>query len=151
MIEIEQATFGAGCFWGAEAAFRALPGVFDTRVGFAGEAGAEGVQIEVVRVDFSPAQLSFSALIERFWDLHDPTSVDRQGQYSGAKYRSAIFVTSGQQEAAARAAVSRAEATGRFVRPIASVILPLGHFELASDDDQRYLERHGSSSCSLNA
>ncbi|HXZ08200.1 MAG TPA: peptide-methionine (S)-S-oxide reductase MsrA [Paraburkholderia sp.] len=151
MIEIEQATFGAGCFWGAEAAFRALPGVVDTRVGFAAQAGGEGVQIEVVQVDFSPSQLSFSALIERFWELHDPTSVDRQGQYSGAKYRSAIFITSDQQEGAARAAISQADASHRFTRPIATVVLPLGQFELASEDDQRYLEKHGSSACSLGA
>ncbi|AZD60346.1 Peptide methionine sulfoxide reductase MsrA [Pseudomonas chlororaphis subsp. aurantiaca] len=83
MSGIKQATFGAGCFWGAEAAFRALPGVVDTRVGYAVEAGDESLRIEVVQVDFDPQVLAYSRLIEHFWGLHDPTSVDRQGEHGG--------------------------------------------------------------------
>ncbi|MGA7812033.1 peptide-methionine (S)-S-oxide reductase MsrA [Caballeronia sp.] len=97
MIEVEQATFGAGCFWGAEAAFRKLPGVVDTRVGFAVGTGPGASRIEVVQVDFSPETLTLGTLIEHFWELHDPTSVDRQGDDVGTKYRSAIFVTSTRQ------------------------------------------------------
>jgi peptide-methionine (S)-S-oxide reductase len=151
MSAIEQATFGAGCFWGAEAAYRSLSGVIDTRVGFASQAGDNAVRIEVVQIDFAPAQVPFSALIEHFWGLHDPTSVDRQGEYSGVKYRSAIFVASAEQEAVARDVLLRVQTSGRFARPIATVIQPLGHFELASDDDQRYIERHGLSTCALGS
>ena len=90
-VFVEQATFGAGCFWGAEASFRALPGVLDSRVGFASPAGDEAVSIEVVQVDFDTREIPYSRLIEHFWTLHDPTSVDRQGADVGVKYRSALF------------------------------------------------------------
>jgi peptide-methionine (S)-S-oxide reductase len=149
MIEVEQATFGAGCFWGAEAVFRKLPGVIDTRVGFATGTGPDAARIEVVQVDFSPETLTFDGLIEHFWGLHDPTSLDRQGDDVGTKYRSAIFVTSTGQADTARDAISKLDGSGRLARPVATVILSLGHFELAKEDDQRYLERHGLASCSL--
>ncbi|MFM0339400.1 peptide-methionine (S)-S-oxide reductase MsrA [Paraburkholderia fungorum] len=149
MSETEQAFFGAGCFWGAEAAFRKLPGVTDTRVGYANENAPNATRIEVVKVDFSPAKLTFELLIEHFWDLHDPTSVDRQGEDVGTKYRSAIFTTSSQQTDVAREAISKLDSSGRFSRPIVTVVLPLGQFDMASDEDQRYLERNGLFSCGL--
>ena len=93
----EQATFGAGCFWGAEASFKALPGVLDSRVGFARSAGEEAALIEVVQVDFDARVIPYSRLIEHFWTLHDPTSVDRQGADVGVKYRSALFFSNAQQ------------------------------------------------------
>lgn len=92
MSGIEQATFGAGCFWGAEAAFRALPGVVETRVGYAVEAGDESLRIEVVQVDFDPRVLAYSSLIEHFWGLHDPTSVDRQGEHGGGNIVRRFFI-----------------------------------------------------------
>lgn len=149
MSQIEQATFGAGCFWGAEAAFRALEGVADTRVGFASAAGAVEPKIEVVQVDFDPAKLSYSQLIEHFWGLHDPTSVDRQGADAGVKYRSAIFFHSGQQRELAVAAKETLEASGRLSRPVVTHVLALGALELADEDQQRYLEKHGKTSCSI--
>ncbi len=93
----EQATFGAGCFWGAEASFRVLPGVLDTRVGFARSDLGDATLIEVVQVDFDPRLISYSRLVEHFWTLHDPTSVDGQGADVGAKYRSALFFNSAEQ------------------------------------------------------
>jgi peptide-methionine (S)-S-oxide reductase len=94
---VEQATFGAGCFWGAEASFRELPGVFDSRVGFARSTKGEATLIEVVQVDFDARVITYSSLIEHFWTLHDPTSIDRQGADVGEKYRSALFFSSAQQ------------------------------------------------------
>lgn len=149
MSTTEQAFFGAGCFWGAEAAFRKLPGVVDTRVGYARDHSPNITGIEVVQVEFSPEKLTFELLIEHFWGLHDPTSVDRQGEDVGTKYRSAIFTTSSQQMNAARAAISTLDSSRRFSRPIVTVVLPLGQFDLASDSDQRYLERNGLASCGL--
>ncbi|AZC18014.1 Peptide methionine sulfoxide reductase MsrA [Pseudomonas sp. CMR5c] len=146
---IEQATFGAGCFWGAEATFRALPGVLDTRVGYAVEAGDEAVQIEVVQVDFDPRLLAYSRLIEHFWGLHDPTSVDRQGEHGGVKYRSAIFHTNAVQAEQARAAKTALQDSGRLDKPVATVIVPLGRFDLADEAHQRYLEKNGLSSCHI--
>ncbi len=147
--EVQQATFGAGCFWGAEAAFRQLPGVLDSRVGFARPASGEALSIEVVQVDFDPRQIAYSRLIEAFWTLHDPTSVDRQGADVGVKYRSALFVNGPEQAASAEAAREQLEASGRLAKPVATVVLPLGEFELAAEEHQRYLEKHGASACSL--
>ncbi len=146
---VEQATFGAGCFWGAEASFRALPGVQDTRVGFARPASGEPVSIEVVQVDFDARVIAYSRLIEHFWTLHDPTSVDRQGADVGVKYRSALFFGSAEQEQLARVARRALEASGQLAKPVATVIVPLGEFELAGEEQQRYLEKHGGSACSI--
>jgi len=149
MSGIKQATFGAGCFWGAEAAFRVLPGVVETRVGYAVEAGDESLRIEVVQVDFDPRVLAYSSLIEHFWGLHDPTSVDRQGEHGGVKYRSAIFYHDGGQAGEARVAKVALQESGRLSKPVATVVVPLGRFELADEGHQRYLEKNGLSSCHI--
>jgi len=146
---IEQATFGAGCFWGAEHAFRGIEGVVDTRVGFATAAGEEQPQIEVVQIDYDPAKLTYPQLIEHFWGLHNPTSVDRQGSDVGTKYRSAIFAHSADQQASADAAKQALSHSGRYNKPVVTHVLTLGTVEWASEDQQRYLEKHGKTSCSL--
>jgi peptide-methionine (S)-S-oxide reductase len=148
-VIVEQATFGAGCFWGAEAAFRSLPGVLDTRVGFARSAKGEVVLIEVVQVDFDARVISYSHLIEQFWTLHDPTSFDRQGADVGVKYRSALFFSSAQQAQLALVAKQRLDASGQLGKPVATVIIPLGEFQRADEEQQRYLEKHGASACSI--
>ena len=148
-VNVEQATFGAGCFWGAEAGFRVLPGVLDSRVGFARSSKDESALIEVVQVDFDARVISYSRLIEHFWTLHDPTSVDRQGADIGVKYRSALFFSSAQQAQSARLAIQRLDASGRLGKPVATVILALGEFQPADEDQQRYLEKHGASACSI--
>lgn len=149
MSQFEQATLGAGCFWGAEATLRALEGVIDTRVGFASAAGEDNPKIEVVQVDFDPVRLSYPALIEQFWALHDPTSVDRQGADTGVKYRSAIFYHSAQQQASASHAKQLLEESGRYSRPVVTHLLALGTLELADEEQQRYLEKHGKTSCAI--
>lgn len=149
MSQLEQATLGAGCFWGAEATIRALEGVIDTRVGYASAPDEAQLKIEVVQVDFDPAKLSYSNLIEQFWGLHDPTSVDRQGADTGVKYRSAIFIHSAQQHTLASHAKQQLEASGRYSRPVVTHVLALGAFEMADEEQQRYLEKHGKTSCSL--
>lgn len=149
MSEQNQVTLGAGCFWGAEAALRQLPGVLDTRVGFASGTQDDAPKVEVVQVDFDAAIVPLSAVIEHFWTLHDPTSVDRQGADRGAKYRSAIFVNSDQQLEEANAAKRALSESGRFTAPVVTEVTPLKHFELARDEDQRYVEKHGAGACSL--
>jgi len=146
---VEQATFGAGCFWGAEASFRILPGVLDTRVGFARSAKGKSEVIEVVQVDFDAKVITYSRLIEHFWTLHDPTSVDRQGADVGVKYRSALYFCSAQQAQLALVAKQRLDVSGQLSKPVATVILPLGEFQLADEDQQRYLEKHGASGCAI--
>ncbi len=157
MAAIERATFGAGCFWGVEAEFRQIPGVLATRVGYLGGtmvnptykdvcSGRTG-HAEVVQVEFDPEQVSYGQLLDAFWNLHDPTTLNRQGPDVGEQYRSAIFFDTPEQEAAATA--SRERAQPRFRRPIVTEITPVSQFYEAEEYHQRYLEKRGLSSCAV--
>ena len=149
------ATFGAGCFWGVEAALRKLPGVIDTTVGYSGGTTErptyEAVctdrtgHAEVVRVEFDPERVSYDRLLDLFFSLHDPTQVNRQGPDVGRQYRSVIFTHSAEQMAAAHAAKHRIEATRRSSKPVATIIEPAGPFWPAEEYHQRYLEKRGGS------
>lgn len=147
------ATFGAGCFWGVEVAFRRVPGVTATTVGYAGGhvenpsyeqvcTGRTG-HAEVVRVEYDPERVTYDELLEVFWSAHDPTQLNRQGPDVGTQYRSVIFVHDDEQERTARGSKERLEAGGRFRRPIATRIEPAGAFWPAEDYHQRYLEKRG--------
>ena len=153
----EKATFGAGCFWGVEAAFRRLAGVASTRVGYAGGdkphatyhdvcSGTTG-HAEVVEVTFDPAVISYHDLLNVFWENHDPTTKNRQGPDVGTQYRSVIFVHSPEQEIEARA--SRDAAQRNFKRPIVTEIVPAREFWAAEDYHQQYLEKRGLAHCHL--
>lgn len=149
---MEKALFAAGCFWGVEAGFRELPGVIEVTSGYAGGekpeptyeqvcGGATG-HAETVEVTFDPEQVSYERLLDRFWELHDPTQVNRQGPDVGTQYRSAIFYASKEQRQAAVA--SRERAQERFERPIATQITPASEFWRAEDYHQRYYEKQGA-------
>jgi len=154
---MEKATFGAGCFWGVEAAFRQLKGVKATAVGYAGGTTKNPTyeevctdrtgHAEVVQVDFDPAEVSYAELLETFWGNHDPTQLDRQGPDVGTQYRSVIFYHSPEQAAAARVSKERLEASGRDQRPIVTEIAPAGEFWRAEEYHQQYLEKRGLSHC----
>ena len=151
----EIATFGAGCFWQVEAEFRNTPGVTGTRVGYAGGSTERPTyeevcrdrsgHAEVVEVQFDPERVSYEELLEKFWDLHDPTQLNRQGPDVGSQYRSAIFFHGPEQEAAALASKATQEASGRFRRPIVTQIVPAARFWRAEEYHQRYNEKHGRS------
>jgi peptide-methionine (S)-S-oxide reductase len=155
----EIATFGAGCFWGVESAFRRTPGVIDTAVGYSGghldKPSYEDVctdqtgHAEVVQVTFDPEKLSYSQLLDVFWKIHDPTQVNRQGPDFGKQYRTAIFFHSPEQEEIARKSEQALEASGRFHRPIATEISPATTFWRAEEYHQRYLEKRGAESCHI--
>ena len=148
---MERATFGAGCFWGVEAAFREVPGVIEVTSGYSGGerpeptygdvcSGATG-HAEVVDVEFDPEQVSYDELLGKFWEVHDPTTLNRQGPDVGSQYRSAIFFHSLEQEQAAIR--SREEAQQRTERQIVTEITPASDFWRAEDYHQRYFEKQG--------
>ncbi len=152
-----QATFAAGCFWGVEETFRAIPGVLDTEVGYTGGttkaptyrdvcSGSTG-HAEAVRVTFDPARVPYAKLLDVFWENHDPTTPNRQGPDVGDQYRSAIFFHDKAQEREALASRERAQA-GRK-RPIVTQIVPAAPFARAEEYHQRYLEKRGMASCHI--
>ncbi|MFA5613570.1 MAG: peptide-methionine (S)-S-oxide reductase MsrA [Methanoculleus sp.] len=147
----EKATFGAGCFWGVEEAFRRLPGVLDTAVGFMGGTLADPTyadvctgrtgHAEVVEVTYDPVHASYQDILDLFWSIHDPTTPNRQGPDIGTQYRSVIFYHTPEQEAAARASKRDMERSGRFRRPIVTAIEPAGTFWRAEEYHQHYLAK----------
>ena len=159
MAQLEKATFGAGCFWGVEAAFRQIPGVQSTAVGYEGGTLLNPTyrdvctdttgHAEVVEVTFDPAQVSYETLLNVFWDNHNPTTLNYQGPDHGTQYRSAIFTHSPEQAAVAEASKSTQDKSGRFKRPIVTEIVPAQTFYVAEDYHQQYLEKRGLSSCHL--
>lgn len=154
---MEKATFGAGCFWGVEAAFRQVKGVASTAVGYMGgtlkDPTYEDVctdrtgHAEVVQVEFDPAQVPYQDLLQVFWDNHDPTTLNRQGPDAGTQYRSAIFYHSPEQKSAAEA--SKSAQAGRYRRPIVTQIVPAAEFWRAEEYHQQYLEKRGLAHCRL--
>ncbi|MBA3716533.1 MAG: peptide-methionine (S)-S-oxide reductase MsrA [Pyrinomonadaceae bacterium] len=155
--EREKATFGAGCFWGVEAAFRELKGVTDTAVGYSGGnmenptyrdvcTGRTG-HAEVVEVEYDPAQVRYEELLRVFWENHDPTQLNRQGPDTGTQYRSAIFYHTEEQRKAAEESKRALEESGRFRRPVVTVIEPASEFYLAEEYHQQYLAKRGLASC----
>ena len=150
---MEKATFGAGCFWGVEAAFRMVEGVTTTAVGYAGGAMANPTykdvcsgttgHAEVVSVDFDPARVSYEELLDLFWQIHDPTTLNRQGPDIGTQYRSAIHTHGPAQQAAALASLE--QAANQFSGPIVTEITPAPDFWMAEDDHQQYFEKRGYS------
>jgi len=151
----KKATFGAGCFWGVEAAFRRIDGVTRTRVGYAGGTVDDPTykqvcsdrtgHAEVVEVAYDPEKVPYERLLAVFWAEHDPTQVNRQGPDFGSQYRSVIFVHDDEQRAAAEA--SRARIQERLSRPVATAIEEAPPFWEAEDYHQRYLEKRGLASC----
>ncbi len=156
---MEKAIFGAGCFWGVEAAFRQVEGVVSTAVGYSGGAsenptyeevcsGRTG-HAEVVQVEFDPGKVSFEGLLNLFWSVHDPTTLNRQGPDAGTQYRSAVFFLTPEQEAAAlasKAEVERVQKEKRFrwfQKEIVTEITPASAFYMAEDYHQQYFEKRG--------
>lgn len=156
---MEKATFAAGCFWGVEAAFAKVAGVSETAVGYSGGSfphptyrevcsGRTG-HAEVVEVTFDPTKVSYDQLLDIFWGVHDPTTLNRQGPDVGEQYRSAVFYHSAEQEKAARASKERLEKSGRLPRPVVTEITPASVFYRAEEYHQKYLEKRGQAICHI--
>lgn len=154
------ATFGAGCFWGVEEAFRNLEGVTDTAVGYEGGAVENPTykqvctdltgHAEVVQVEYDPARVSYEQLLDLFWANHDPTQLNRQGPDIGTQYRSVIFYHSPEQQAAAEASKQQQEASGHYRRPIVTQIVPAETFYRAEEYHQQYLAKRGLKGCGIH-
>lgn len=153
------ALFGAGCFWGVEAAFRKMEGVTATAVGYAGGSTENPTyrevcsdhtgHAEVVQVQFDPEKVSYDELLAAFWDLHDPTQVNRQGPDFGSQYRSVIFYHDEGQRKAAEESKQALEDSGKHDKPIATKIEPAPKFYMAEQYHQRYLEKKGLATCHI--
>ncbi len=157
----EVATFAAGCFWGVEQAFREVKGVIDAEVGYTNghtdhptyeQVCRKGTgHAEAVRVVFDPNIVSYDELVSNFWEIHDPTQMNRQGPDVGDQYRTAIFTHSDEQEKIALASKEAEDASGNHARPIATIIEPAGNWWRAEEYHQRYFEKNGGGACHVPA
>ncbi|MBS1998645.1 MAG: peptide-methionine (S)-S-oxide reductase MsrA [Cyanobacteria bacterium SZAS LIN-2] len=155
---MEKGTFAAGCFWGVEENFRNLAGVTDTKVGYSGGtkdnatyrdvcSGTTG-HAEVVEVTFDPSVLTYKDLVKFFFEIHDPTTLNRQGPDHGDQYRSAIFFHSPEQEAIAREVIAELQKETRFqTRPIVTQVVEAKPFWDAEEYHQKYLAKQGLKVC----
>jgi peptide-methionine (S)-S-oxide reductase len=144
----ETAILAGGCFWGMQDLIRKLPGVISTRVGYTGGETPNatyrnhGSHAEAIEITFDPEQLSYRDLLELFFQIHDPTTKNRQGNDIGASYRSAIFYTSDEQRSIAEATIADVNASGLWPGNVVTEVTPAGHFWEAELEHQDYLERY---------
>lgn len=154
---MQKAIFAAGCFWGIEAAFRRIQGVVKTEVGYSGGklenptyeevcTGQTG-HAEVVAIEYDESQVTYEELLEVFWNIHDPTTLNRQGPDIGTQYRSAIFYLDANQQSLAQTLKENQQQTGKFANEIVTEITPALQFHMAEDYHQQYLEKRGLTQC----
>ena len=146
--EIEQATFGAGCFWCVEAVFERLAGVIDVQAGYTGGSTKNPIyeeictgktgHAEVIQLDYNPRLISYEKLMDVFWRSHDPTTLHRQGEDIGTQYRSVLFYHSDKQREIAEKSMKRADQSEMYANPIITEIIPMGTFYPAEDHHQNY-------------
>jgi peptide-methionine (S)-S-oxide reductase len=151
------ATFAAGCFWGVEQRFAALPGVTSTEVGYTGGTTANPTyeqvcshttgHAEAVRLEYDPDRIGYEELLAAFFGMHDPTQWNRQGPDVGDQYRSAVFFHTPEQEKSAKAAVEQLTESGVFKRPIVTQIVAAPEWWRAEEYHQKYFEKHANFSC----
>lgn len=154
---MEKATFGAGCFWGVEENFRQTKGVTETKVGYSGGhtenptyeqvCGKQTGHAEVVEVIFDPAVISYEQLLKRFFEIHDPTTLNRQGPDHGSQYRSAIYFHSTEQEQQAKETIAALNKAGAFRDPIVTEVTEAKPFYDAEEYHQKYLAKRGINVC----
>jgi peptide-methionine (S)-S-oxide reductase len=159
MPTFQTATFGAGCFWGVEEAFRTLPGVKETAVGYTGGMFANPTyedvcshttgHAEAVQVHYDPKEISYEKLLEVFWNSHNPTTKNQQGSDIGSQYRSAIFYHTPEQKIAAEKSKKSLEKSGKWKTSIVTEITPAATFYRAEEYHQKYLMKQGRGSCKI--
>ncbi|MFW9946938.1 MAG: peptide-methionine (S)-S-oxide reductase MsrA [Candidatus Odinarchaeota archaeon] len=149
---MEKATFGAGCFWGVEARFRKVKGVIDAIVGYTGGKTKNPTykdvctdktgHAEVVQVTYDPSIVSYEDLLEVFWNIHNPTTLNRQGWDIGTQYRSVVFYHNKEQKEKALKLKEKLNKSGRYKKPIVTEITPASEFYKAEEYHQRYYEKN---------
>jgi len=156
--QVELATFGAGCFWGVEVRFRTLEGVLEATSGYMGGIPEPNYKLvctgttghaEVVQVQFDPELVSYESLLEMFFEIHNPTTLNRQGPDIGNQYRSVVFFHSPEQEKAARQAIVAVDKSGRWQQPVVTRVEAAVTFWPAEEYHQRYLEKNGLGFCAI--
>ncbi|MHC1680919.1 MAG: peptide-methionine (S)-S-oxide reductase MsrA [Methanomassiliicoccales archaeon] len=158
-MTLKKATFAAGCFWGVEATFMKVKGVVQTEVGYMGGHTESPTyrdvctdrtgHAEVVQVTYDDSVVSFEHLLDVFWMSHDPTQKNRQGPDVGNQYRTAVFYHDEEQHTIAERSRSRMDASGRFKRPIATLLEKAGPFWMAEEYHQKYLQKKGLDTCHI--
>ena len=156
--QLELATFGAGCFWSVEARFRATEGVIEATSGYMGGqpepdyravcTGTTG-HAEVVQIQFDPQKVSYEKLLDLFFEMHNPTTLNRQGPDIGSQYRSAVFFHSADQQKSALRAIKALDQSARWPQPVVTEVEAAIPFWPAEEYHQRYLEKHGLGFCSI--
>lgn len=147
----EKATFGAGCFWKTEDEFRSIPGVLDTSVGYMGGHFPNPSYLDVVaritghaevaQIEYDPARITYEELLAKFWEIHDPTSLNRQGADRGEQYRSIIFYHNSEQKAIAISSKKKLQLSNKYQKELVTEIKPSSDYYLATEDHQQYLEK----------
>lgn len=159
MADKQIASFAAGCFWGVESRFRKLDGVLDARVGYTGGStenpsyqdvcGGSTGHAETVQLEYDPETITYEALLNAFFDMHNPTTLNRQGPDRGTQYRSAIFYHDDKQRRAALRKIDELGQTGKWQDPVVTQVEPAGPFWQAEEYHQRYLEKNSGAHCSV--
>jgi peptide-methionine (S)-S-oxide reductase len=154
-MKMEKATFGAGCFWGVEARFRKVEGVIDAISGYSGGVTKDPTykdvctdktgHAEVVQVTYDPSIVSYEDLLEIFWNIHNPTTLNRQGWDVGTQYRSVVFYDNEDQKKKAIELKEKLDRSGKYKKPIVTEIVPLKEFYRAEEYHQKYYEKHNKS------
>jgi peptide-methionine (S)-S-oxide reductase len=156
---LKKAAFAGGCFWHVESDFRDIKGVVDTAVGYEGGTfpnpkyedthdGKTG-HAETVELTYDPSVITYEELLDHFWEMIDPTSLNRQGPDKGSQYRSAIFYFDEEQRKAAEESKERLGKSGKYSKPIVTEIVPASKFWRAEEYHQRYFEKHGLKQCRM--
>lgn len=150
-METQKAIFAAGCFWGVEEKFRKVDGVISTRVGYTGGSFTKPTykdvcshktgHAEAVEITFDPSKVSYDELLDVFWSIHDPTTLNRQGFDVGTQYRSAIFYLNSDQKEEAMRSKTKLEESKRYKKPIVTQIVPASDFWEAEEHHQQYVEK----------
>ena len=156
---MEKAIFGAGCFWGIEAEFRKKEGVLNTSVGYSGGTTQNPTyqdvcsnrtgHAEVVQVEFDPSIITYKELLNTFWSMHNPTTLNRQGPDVGSQYRSVIFYMNESQKKEALASLNELEQQKKFNNPIVTEVVPAKEYYEAEEYHQQYFEKRGLASCHI--